>query len=140
MSFQTIAPTKQIVASGTQYFRQVVMTWSIRSRGSDQRTHIWRKTREQAFAMNTAHPMRFTMYRAVQLSVEREIDLPHAARPKQANNLERAEPGAGRQGHGCLIIRWHDGLATGTGLRGDGLIDRANPLIIDRFTGGELRQ
>ena len=31
-------------ASGTQYFKQVVITWSIRSRGSVQRSHIMNVT------------------------------------------------------------------------------------------------
>ena len=36
---------------------------------------------------------------AIQLSIAREIHLPHAARAKQANNLETAELRAGRQRH-----------------------------------------
>ena len=34
------APRNITAAIGTQYFKQVVITWSMRSRGSVQRTHI----------------------------------------------------------------------------------------------------
>ena len=37
---------------------------------------------------------------AIQLSIARGIDLPHAARAKQANNLERPELRLGSQEHG----------------------------------------
>ena len=39
-NIQSMTPASMIEASGTQYFRQVVITWSIRSRGSVQRSHI----------------------------------------------------------------------------------------------------
>src|SRR5262249_36865629 len=38
---------------GRKYFRHVIITWSIRSRGSDQRIHIIRKTRNHPLPMNT---------------------------------------------------------------------------------------
>ena len=43
-NIETIVPTSMIEASGTQYFRQVVITWSMRSRGSVQRSHIMKIT------------------------------------------------------------------------------------------------
>ena len=39
-NIQSMTPASMIEASGTQYFRQVVITWSMRSRGSVQRSHI----------------------------------------------------------------------------------------------------
>ena len=42
-------------ASGTQYFRQVVITWSIRSRGSVQRSQIMTITPSDAFDDEVAH-------------------------------------------------------------------------------------
>ncbi len=39
---------------------------------------------------------------AVELSVVREIDLPHPARAEQADDLVAAEPGAGGEGHQLL--------------------------------------
>ena len=50
-SFHSIAPTKKIAASGTQYLRQVVITWSMRSRGSVQRIHIMTVTPMAALRM-----------------------------------------------------------------------------------------
>ena len=41
---QSITPTSMIEASGTQYFKQVAITWSMRSRGSVQRSHIMNMT------------------------------------------------------------------------------------------------
>src|SRR4051812_35247630 len=55
-SFQIIAPTKQIAASGTQYFRHVVMTWSMRNRGSVHRTHIITVTPNVAFRIKFNTP------------------------------------------------------------------------------------
>ncbi len=43
-NIESIAPTSMIEASGTQYFRQVVITWSMRSRGSVQRSQIMKIT------------------------------------------------------------------------------------------------
>ena len=40
-------------AIGVQYFRQVVITWSIRSRGSVQRTHIITATPQHALGHQT---------------------------------------------------------------------------------------
>src|SRR5262245_55256139 len=38
---------------GSRYFRHVIITWSIRSRGSVHRTHIITKTRNQPLRMKT---------------------------------------------------------------------------------------
>src|SRR5262249_22528288 len=50
---------------GRKYFRQVIITWSIRNLGSDQRIHIITNTRTQPLAIKTvtsstcpAHPSR----------------------------------------------------------------------------------
>jgi len=45
-------------AIGTQYFRQVVITWSIRSRGSVQRSQIMHVTPKTALAMKLLMPNR----------------------------------------------------------------------------------
>ena len=55
---QASAPTKQTAAIGTQYFQHIVITWSIRSRGSVQRTHIMTVTPKTALTMKFRHPAR----------------------------------------------------------------------------------
>ena len=52
------APRKQNEASGTQYFKQVVITWSIRSRGSVQRTQIITITPRLDLRIKFAQPAR----------------------------------------------------------------------------------
>src|SRR5262249_22542205 len=48
---------KQLI--GRRYFRHVIITWSIRSRGSVQRTHICTNTSSQHLTMNTITLMTF---------------------------------------------------------------------------------
>ena len=48
-------PTSMIEAKGTQYFKQVVITWSMRSRGSVQRSHIMKITPRTALDDQVAH-------------------------------------------------------------------------------------
>src|SRR5262245_3198312 len=62
---QRQTPNNSTHEIGRKYFRQVIITWSIRSRGSDQRIHIMTNTRNPPLAMNTirlstcpAHPSR----------------------------------------------------------------------------------
>ena len=43
-SVHSVAPRNIAAAIGVQYFKQVFITWSIRSRGSVQRTHIMNVT------------------------------------------------------------------------------------------------
>ena len=57
-SIQSIAPANIAEASGTQYFRQVVITWSIRSRGSVQRSQIMNVTPTTALTMKLHMPSR----------------------------------------------------------------------------------
>jgi len=42
---------KQLI--GSRYLRHVIITWSMRNRGSVQRTHIMTKTSTQPLRMNT---------------------------------------------------------------------------------------
>ena len=46
-------------ASGTQYFRQVVITWSIRSRGKVQRIQIMKTTPAVHLKMKLHIPRKF---------------------------------------------------------------------------------
>src|SRR5205823_1622443 len=46
-----LTPSSSTQLSGSRYFRQVIITWSMRSRGSVQRTHIITKTRNQHLKM-----------------------------------------------------------------------------------------
>src|SRR5262245_23311932 len=46
-------PTSKTHEIGRKYFRQVIITWSMRRRGSDQRIHIITKTRNQPLSTNT---------------------------------------------------------------------------------------
>ena len=55
---QNSTPRKQIAARGTQYFRHIVITWSIRNRGSVQRTQIITVTPRYALAMKLIQPAR----------------------------------------------------------------------------------
>ena len=48
-------PTNITAASGMQYFKQVVITWSIRSRGSVQRTHIITVTPSMPLRIKFSH-------------------------------------------------------------------------------------
>ena len=54
---QSIAPANIAAAIGVQYFRQVVITWSIRSRGSVHRTHIMSNTPSVAFRTRLPQPI-----------------------------------------------------------------------------------
>ena len=53
------APRNRKQLIGTRYFRQVVITWSIRRRGNVQRSHICTKTRTLAFVDKTTRPNTF---------------------------------------------------------------------------------
>src|SRR5438874_1984936 len=55
---QTLTPSSSTHEIGSRYFRQVIITWSMRSRGSVQRTHIITNTSSQPLAMNTVTLMR----------------------------------------------------------------------------------
>src|SRR5262249_5886818 len=46
-------PTSSTQLIGSRYFRQTIMTWSIRSRGSVQRTHIMMNTPNHPLRMKT---------------------------------------------------------------------------------------
>src|SRR5262245_26560619 len=46
-------PTSNTQEIGRKYLRHVIITWSMRSRGSDQRIHIITKTRSQPLSTNT---------------------------------------------------------------------------------------
>src|SRR5947209_5277803 len=52
-SRQPLTPTSSTQLIGSKYLRQVIITWSMRSRGSVQRTHIITNTRNQHLKMNT---------------------------------------------------------------------------------------
>src|SRR5262245_50251493 len=51
---QRQTPTRRMQLIGRKYCRQVSMTWSMRSRGSDQRIHIITKTSSQHLPKKTA--------------------------------------------------------------------------------------
>src|SRR5687767_8188462 len=52
-SCHKLTPTSSTQLIGTRYFRHVIMTWSMRSRGNVQRTHIMMNTRNQHLKMKT---------------------------------------------------------------------------------------
>ena len=62
MASQTRAPRKQTAAMGTQYFRQAVITWSIRNRGNVQRIQIMKVTPTTALRMKLMQPARLARY------------------------------------------------------------------------------
>src|SRR5882724_8527679 len=49
----SVTPINSTQLIGSRYFKQVIITWSMRSRGSVQRTHIITNTRNQHLKMNT---------------------------------------------------------------------------------------
>ena len=55
-----MAPRNMAAASGVQYFRQVVITWSMRRRGRVQRIHIIMSTPSVALPMRFAKPTSLT--------------------------------------------------------------------------------
>ena len=55
-----MAPKNIAAAIGVQYFKQVVITWSIRNRGNVQRTHIMKITPKGALKMKFNSPSKLT--------------------------------------------------------------------------------
>ena len=55
---QITAPRNSTQLMGTRYFRQVIITWSIRSLGSVQRIQICTQTSNEALPKNTPKPSR----------------------------------------------------------------------------------
>ena len=53
MSDQVVAPRNRKQLIGTRYFKQVIITWSIRNRGNVHRTHIMMNTRNHPLRRNT---------------------------------------------------------------------------------------
>src|SRR5262249_33319821 len=49
-----LTPSSSTHVSGTRYLMQVIITWSMRSRGSVQRTHIITNTNSQPLMMKTS--------------------------------------------------------------------------------------
>ena len=58
----SVAPRNITAAIGVQYFKQVFITWSIRSRGSVQRTHIITVTPNTHLAMKLSMPSKLPTY------------------------------------------------------------------------------
>src|ERR1700736_2045952 len=50
-SRHSVTPISSTQLIGNKYFKQVIITWSMRSRGSVQRTHIITNTRNQHLRM-----------------------------------------------------------------------------------------
>ena len=52
-SCQMVTPMSSTQLIGSRYFKHVIITWSMRSRGNVQRIHIITKTSNQPFKMKT---------------------------------------------------------------------------------------
>ena len=79
-----LTPSSRTQLIGTRYFRQVIITWSMRSRGSVQRTHIITKTSSQPLRMKTTTLM--TLPRTA-------AQLPKRRRACEVAQVVRQQPG-----------------------------------------------